>query len=130
MKTNRQWALVLGLSMTMLLPFSLKAEEKGGGACKDDVQKFCKDVQPGGGRIIKCLKEHESELSEGCKQQQAAKKEARKEKREEIKAACKDDVQKFCKDVKPGDGRIINCLKQNESSLSSACQGELPKKKS
>ena len=36
-------------------------------ACKDDVQKFCKDVQPGGGRIIGCLKEHREEVSDACK---------------------------------------------------------------
>jgi len=36
-------------------------------ACEDDVTKFCKDVQPGGVRIRKCLKEHEGELSPDCK---------------------------------------------------------------
>jgi hypothetical protein len=39
------------------------------GPCADDVAKFCKDVNPGGGAIIKCLKEHEAELSDECKAQ-------------------------------------------------------------
>jgi len=34
--------------------------------CATDVQKFCKDVKPGEGRIIKCLQSHKSELSEAC----------------------------------------------------------------
>jgi hypothetical protein len=41
-------------------------------ACKDDVAKFCKDVQPGRGAIPKCLKEHESELSAQCSQKMKA----------------------------------------------------------
>ena len=36
-------------------------------ACKDDVEKLCKDVEPGGGRILNCLKEHENEVSSKCK---------------------------------------------------------------
>lgn len=36
-------------------------------ACKADEEKFCKDVKPGHGAIGKCMKEHEAELSEACK---------------------------------------------------------------
>ena len=42
----------------------------GGGramaACKGDVQTYCKDVQPGGGRIINCLEDHYKEVSDDC----------------------------------------------------------------
>src|SRR5580704_7591521 len=37
-------------------------------ACADDAQKFCAGVQPGGGRIVACLKEHKDSLSDACKQ--------------------------------------------------------------
>ncbi len=37
-------------------------------ACASDVQKLCPGVQPGGGRIMQCLGEHKSEVSETCKQ--------------------------------------------------------------
>jgi hypothetical protein len=56
--------------------FSLAAQAQnvpppggGGGprqACKDDVQKLCSDVKPGGGRIIACLDGHKDQLSQGC----------------------------------------------------------------
>src|SRR5271170_2408886 len=42
--------------------------------CADDAKKLCAGVQPGGGRILACLKDHKDSLSDQCKQtaQQAA----------------------------------------------------------
>ena len=36
-------------------------------ACLDDTKKFCADVQRGGGRIIKCLREHSADLAAPCR---------------------------------------------------------------
>jgi hypothetical protein len=36
-------------------------------ACKEDRKKHCGDIKPGGGAIVKCMKEHEAELSEACR---------------------------------------------------------------
>jgi hypothetical protein len=37
-------------------------------ACAQDAQKLCANVQPGGGRIIACLKQHQDQVSDSCKQ--------------------------------------------------------------
>ncbi|MDI3463376.1 MAG: hypothetical protein OJF50_002197 [Nitrospira sp.] len=37
-------------------------------ACIEDMKRVCLTVQPGDGRILQCLQEHEQELSEGCYQ--------------------------------------------------------------
>ena len=87
---------------TPIIPLPLRmGEGEDGGPCAEDLAKFCKDVQPGGGRIAKCLKEHEKELSATCTQHIAEVQSRWKE----ANQACHDDVLKFCKDVKP-DGFV------------------------
>jgi hypothetical protein len=34
--------------------------------CKADAEKFCKGIRPGRGRILACLKSHQSELAPAC----------------------------------------------------------------
>jgi hypothetical protein len=36
--------------------------------CAEDAQRLCAGVQPGGGRVLACLKEHKDALSDTCKQ--------------------------------------------------------------
>ncbi len=115
-----QIPLLLSLfGMTLVLPAAHAEEGEGAGRpCAADIQKFCKDVQPGGGRIAQCLKSHATDLSPACKE----KAEERKEKMHAFEQACKDDLAKFCKDVKPGQGRKIKCLEDNEANLAPPCQ--------
>jgi hypothetical protein len=40
--------------------------------CKDEAEKVCAGIAPGGGRLAKCLRGHEAELSEPCKAALAA----------------------------------------------------------
>ncbi len=37
-------------------------------ACSEDVAKFCNDAKPGGGGIMRCLREHSADLSVKCKE--------------------------------------------------------------
>ena len=46
-------------------------------ACKADYEKFCKDTQPGGGRIITCLSKQNDKLADACKKAIAAANERR-----------------------------------------------------
>lgn len=36
-------------------------------ACAGDVANFCKGIEPGQGRLMRCLRIHRGELSEGCR---------------------------------------------------------------
>ena len=37
-------------------------------ACASDIQSLCAGVEPGGGRILACLKQHKTQVSEPCRQ--------------------------------------------------------------
>ena len=94
--------------------------EKGEGPCREDAKKFCGNEKPGGGRIAKCLKAHESELSPACQSQM----QAAEQRFEEFSKDCKPDAEKFCKGIRPGGGRILACLKSHQSELAPACAAE------
>jgi hypothetical protein len=36
--------------------------------CMSDIERLCKGIEPGGGRIIRCLKANKKEMSVGCAQ--------------------------------------------------------------
>ena len=95
------------------------------GPCFEDRQKFCKDVSPGDGKIITCMKEYWAELSQSCKYHHMKIKEQMKQTHD----ACKTDIEKSCKDIKPGEGRIAKCLYEHQKDLSNDCQTQIEKNK-
>ncbi|MGB7966789.1 MAG: cysteine rich repeat-containing protein [Methylocella sp.] len=36
--------------------------------CMSDIKRLCEGIEPGGGRLIQCLKTHKKEMSVGCAQ--------------------------------------------------------------
>ena len=54
MKTFRV-VLVLAVVFCFVSSLSYAQEINAKGACNADIEKFCKDVQPGQGRIVKCM---------------------------------------------------------------------------
>jgi hypothetical protein len=85
--------------------------------CSDDIAKYCKGLQPGKGSIIGCLQENENKLSDECR----VRLEKSRKRLEAAKKACGADVEKFCKGIKPGGGRIARCLAQHADELSPGC---------
>lgn len=41
------------------------------------------------------------------------------------RSACRDDLRRVCGGVRPGGGRIKDCLREHEAELSSACHQAL-----
>jgi len=65
----RHLAIVGTLSLAALVsaaPSALAQQAAAMKYCKADFERLCPGVQPGGGRIIGCLKAHKEEVSIGC----------------------------------------------------------------
>ncbi|MDO8804182.1 MAG: cysteine rich repeat-containing protein [Elusimicrobiota bacterium] len=75
------FALSAGIGLALSLPAAAEKGKGKGGACAEDTAKFCKDVKPGEGRLAACLKEHEKELSQACRDRKARSGEKRAGKR-------------------------------------------------
>lgn len=106
----------------LIVGSSSNGSAKPARSCDEDITRFCKDVQRGGGQVVKCLQEHDKDVTRACKQEMTEMKTRMKG----FKEFCGDDVQKYCKDVTPGEGRIIQCLKGYEPHLSLQCKSNLP----
>ena len=93
--------------------------------CKTELESYCKDVTPGEGRVLACLYAYGDKLSGGC---EYALYEASAQLGHFIQTVsylvqeCEDDLEKYCVDIKPGEGRLLDCLDKNEDSVSSRCK--------
>jgi hypothetical protein len=99
----------------------------GQDTCGGDVEKFCKNIKPGAGRISRCLEDHEPQLTPSCR---ARVEEDRAKVRAviaEFSEACQGDVTQLCPGVAPGGGRLLKCLIRNDYALSHSCLAEINK---
>ena len=63
------FAIAASLSLAALAstaPGALAQRAEAMKYCKADFERLCPGVQPGGGRVIACLKAHKEEISIGC----------------------------------------------------------------
>lgn len=89
-----------------------------GAACEDDVYSFCADVKPGQFAVLRCLANNKLSLAPACQELIRG----AQEKAAEFEKACGKDAKKHCKGIRPGQGRILACLKSKEAELSPACK--------
>jgi hypothetical protein len=92
-------------------------------ACGDEIEKFCSHVVPGKLSLAVCLNEKRESLSKEC----LAKVEKAMVKIEEGQKICGPDISLFCGKVKPGEGRILNCLNANKSDIAPDCRAQVEK---
>jgi hypothetical protein len=95
--------------------------------CGGDIEKFCRAVKPGVGRIGRCLEDHEAQLSSACQTRVEADKLKARALIAEFSEACRGDVAYLCPGVAPGGGRLLKCLSTNDYALSRSCVAEISK---
>ena len=124
------WMVVIG----MVLVFSgvasaqqalIDSVVKG---CDKELKTFCKDVTPGEGRGLACLYAFSDKLSAQC---EYALYDAAAQLERAINALayaaneCRGDLEKFCSDIKPGQGRLLQCIEKNDAKVSNRCKQAL-----
>jgi hypothetical protein len=120
--------ILIGALFTVGLMFAAEASAADQNPCSEDIAKFCKDIKPGRPALMECLEKYESQLSDACKDYEAKMESPRVESREawwqqmRVRQACREDVSKFCNDVKLGTGGIATCLKEHAGELSIPCR--------
>ena len=59
-------------SLLAVLLFTISASQESKAqagplaACKADAARICPGIEPGGGKIIQCLKQHQNDVTIGC----------------------------------------------------------------
>jgi hypothetical protein len=127
MRNTMVWMVVTG--MVLVFSGAVSAQQalidsvvKG---CDKELKTYCKDVTPGEGRVLACLYAHEDKLSGRC---EYALYDAAAQLERAINALayaaneCRDDLTKFCSDIEPGQGRLLQCLGKNDAKITKRCK--------
>ena len=96
--------------------------------CKVELEKFCGNVTPGGGRVLACLYAYGDKLSPKCEfalYDAAAQLERAVAALSYVANECDEDLDKYCSAVAPGEGRLLNCLEKKEKQLTKRCKQAL-----
>lgn len=99
-------------------------------ACASDIRKYCRDVTPGGARIVYCMQAHEDKISPACAfelGETAGSVQATADLLKDGVMACKAEIAGVCGNVQPGEGRIAACLVANRSAASKECADAIGK---
>ena len=109
--------------MLMFVIASIQAEAQAqvAGPCADTVAKYCKDVTPGGGRIMKCLDDHRDDQSIVCKDWLADQFKSLKE----LNTVCAEEIGRLCSFDTTDYLRIYRCLNDNYVALKLDCRAKL-----
>ena len=116
---------VVGIQFVGFHAFAQNPIQDALNACSKELKTYCSQVKPGNKRLVSCMKAHEDKLSDGCIY--GLNRAAYFLKRVAIAVPyvfqqCRADAATLCPGVKVGDGRIIRCLKKNESKVGNSCK--------
>jgi Cysteine rich repeat len=91
-------------------------------ACGEDAKKLCPGVEAGSGRVRQCLSKHLSEVSGKCKAHLEKTTQGARRRGAGFRMICHDELDKLCKGIPTGGGRLIECLTKHDAELSQACR--------
>lgn len=130
MKKTLTMSMVCGLVILVALPAFAGQDlvQTIADGCKAELESYCKDVTPGDGRILACLYSHQDKLSGKCEYalfDAAVQLERAVAALAYVVNECADDLDKHCRNVAVGEGRLLKCLEKNDKMVSNRCKGAL-----
>jgi hypothetical protein len=126
MITYRGSFVVASITAAALLATVPTPARAQGGSCADDTARLCSHVKEGGGARIRCLQEHEGQLTPDCRRDI----EHMEHRASEVSQACSDDAARLCSNVESGKGRVVSCLANHEAQLTADCRAEVSRARS
>jgi len=93
--------------------------------CDAEIQQYCPDSLTGEDRRS-CVMQRVKRFDASC-QQIVQQRLVRWKEAEGYRVACVVDMRRFCRTVRAGDGRVLQCLQEHEQDLSEGCYQSLPK---
>ncbi len=96
--------------------------------CKAELNIYCNDVTPGNDRPLACLYAHEDKLSSLCEN---ALYDSAQQLLNAVNALtylateCDVDIEKYCANVQPGEGRILACMEPHQNDVSTRCKSAI-----
>ena len=95
--------------------------------CQKEIATYCSTITPGEGRVLSCLYSYDDKLSSRCEYalyDAAAQLERAVAALSYVNSECDQDMQTNCATTKPGEGRILQCLKKSDK-VSERCKTAL-----
>lgn len=96
--------------------------------CQQELTTYCKDVTPGEGRLLACLYAFQDKLTPRCEYalyDSIGQLDRTLTNLSFVIGECRDDLQSHCSEIKPGEGRLLDCLDKNEAKVSARCKSAL-----
>ena len=130
MRQTMVWMVVIGLVLVFSGAASaqqalIDSVVKG---CDKELKTYCKDVTPGEGRGLACLYAFNDKLSAQCEYalyDAAAQLERAVAALSYTVNECREDLTKFCSDIKPGEGRLLKCIEKNDAKVTTRCKSAM-----
>ena len=97
-------------------------------ACEQEIKNYCSQVTPGEGRVLACFYAHEDKLSVQCINalyDGMAALERFVSTVSYVAGQCSEDIDNICGKTVPGEGRIAQCLLDNEADLTETCSAAI-----
>jgi len=96
------------------------------GPCSGDLERLCSDVPSGKALMLECLSQHESELSDACRNHLKAMAERRRAPHGGIRGSCRADIARLCANDR--GVAVRECLRQNLDQLAPNCRAAVERK--